>query len=122
MKKKGKVRIALDAIDKVLSVGDQEAQDLWAVLTALRGPDGTNYTAKAHTTVAIRRAAFPKTTQRHADYNDGIFIADYGHAYSTYNRAAVVDNPEYAASSYFYTHADSAARVLGLVKDNDWHR
>jgi hypothetical protein len=59
-------RAALDALDRVLARQDGASRQVWAVLTALRGPDHTlNRTSeadiKARATVPIRRAAFPRT-------------------------------------------------------------
>jgi hypothetical protein len=56
-----KVREALDAIEDVLLVEDTAAQDLWAILSALRGPDDKQFReTKRQTTVPIRRNAFPR--------------------------------------------------------------
>lgn len=58
----------LDAIDEVLAeaapFSSREAEALWAILTALRGPDSYNAAATAFKTAytaQIRSAAFPKT-------------------------------------------------------------
>lgn len=54
---------ALDALDLALSEMDQQsADDLWAVLTALRGPDNNSLRLKDITTAFIRRAALPKSS------------------------------------------------------------
>lgn len=56
------VREVLDRIDKVLAKGDQSAQDLWDILTALRGPDHReDMLFNKRPTVYVRGAAFPKT-------------------------------------------------------------
>jgi len=55
------VREMLDRIDTFLVTGDQHAERLWNVLSALRGPDNDSYGDKVSTTNAIRAAAFPRT-------------------------------------------------------------
>ena len=56
-------RKALDDIDAVLSRGDRTAEDLWNVLTALRGPDNKEHADKAAFTVHVRIGALPRTAQ-----------------------------------------------------------
>lgn len=55
-----KVRLMLDQIDQMLAKGDQDSQDLWAVLSALRGPDDQDYAKKITLTSHVRKEAFPK--------------------------------------------------------------
>lgn len=55
-------REMLDAIDSFLCRGDEEAANLWNVLTALRGPGGKkNAACKDAVTGVIRANAFPRT-------------------------------------------------------------
>jgi hypothetical protein len=53
------LRGALDQIQSMLS-GRSYSEDLWNVLTALRGPDSRDRSVKYATTTIIRSAAFPK--------------------------------------------------------------
>lgn len=77
-----KVRAALDGVEDVLLGFDRDAQDLWAILTALRGPDeDPTRLVKEAQTVPVRRAAFPRLAQtgrangRLADFGDGLYRA-----------------------------------------------
>lgn len=67
------VRAALDYLDQILCKETDDAQDLWDILTALRGPDDDVSTMKhayydpggelkRRVTIPVRRAAFPRTT------------------------------------------------------------
>ena len=53
------LRGALDSIQEMLS-GKPYSEDLWNILTGLRGPDSRNRKLKTATTLVIRDAAFPK--------------------------------------------------------------
>ena len=54
------VRAELNRIQKFLLKGGRNAIDLWAILTALRGPDDNSDSfLKASTTEPIRTKAFP---------------------------------------------------------------
>lgn len=57
------MREVLDIIDEALARNDHEAEQLWAVLTALRGPDSNNSDLKLRTTAVIRSRAFPRTAK-----------------------------------------------------------
>ena len=52
------LRQALDAIQDMLTLKTY-SEDLWDVLSALRGPDVRNHDLKMATTAVIRDAAFP---------------------------------------------------------------
>lgn len=54
-------RALLDVIDTFLQRHDEASQQLAAVLTALRGPDGADEQHNKPSTIAIRRKAFPVT-------------------------------------------------------------
>lgn len=57
------VRKALDQIEDVLLLGNQDSADLAAILSALRGPDegvSDHNNTKLTTTVPVRREAFPR--------------------------------------------------------------
>jgi len=58
-----RTREVLDMLDEVLMGDVQVAQEVWDVLTALRGPDSDNNKVKRKTTWVIRAAAFPKTVK-----------------------------------------------------------
>ena len=53
------LRKALDQIDELL-LDPAISSDLWAVLTALRGPDDEDYELKVLYTAPLRTAAFPR--------------------------------------------------------------
>lgn len=64
------VREMLDKIDVFLSTAPiDEAQQLWDVLTALRGPDDDDPELKSRTTTHIRAAAFPKARDARRNYH-----------------------------------------------------
>jgi hypothetical protein len=52
------LRQALDAIEEMLT-DKPYSEDLWTIITALRGPDSRNKKLKYATTAVIRQAAFP---------------------------------------------------------------
>lgn len=58
------VRDILNKIDDILVKDDQASQQLWDVLSALRGPDNGSATEKTPTTCVLRGKAFPKTLTR----------------------------------------------------------
>lgn len=92
----------LRVIDRTLACGGGQAKGLWAVLTALRGPDYGNHTTKRQTTAVIRSAAFPCTA------TNGAVSAMFA------NRTVKYKDDKYA-HGHFRTHADRAAAVLGLT-------
>jgi hypothetical protein len=59
MAKPKNLRQALNQISGMLS-DRRYSEDLWAILTGLRGPDSRNRKLKYATTAVIRDAAFPK--------------------------------------------------------------
>jgi hypothetical protein len=60
-------RQILDVIDRELATGSDAAQELWDVLSALRGPDIGDTGIKEDSTIPIRRAAFPETAAKTDD-------------------------------------------------------
>lgn len=54
------VRKILDQIDEIFVTQPHYAQQLWDILTALRGPDSGDEYLKVHTTAFIRGLAFPR--------------------------------------------------------------
>lgn len=56
------VKRVMDMIDEVIAKSGQDAADVWAILTALRGPDKwIDYPLKKTHTVNIRYAVLPKS-------------------------------------------------------------
>ena len=111
-------KFVLDLIDRTLAGKDQEsARELWDVLTAMRGPDDDNNTAKMVYTVPIRSAAFPKTAARYLK-NEGrvagsraIMAVDAADpaAYKSWHRGVVTQG-------HYREHIEKAREVLGLNK------
>lgn len=134
------VRTALDYLDEIFCRGGQDAQDLWDIMTALRGPDNSYSDQcrlnKRSVTIPIRRASFPRTLRMFADYQagncrnrvDGLSKgvhqrASFGHIY-VYD-----DNADYpyqglsradgvaqmTNADHFSVHGCRAAMALGLI-------
>jgi len=102
------MREVLDVIERGLR--GQEANALWEVLTALRGPDevsGMQELVKEHTTARIRYAAFGGTP---AGFAIGAIV--YGGEISN---ADLTDAENYQGI-HFARHARRAAIVLGIYK------
>lgn len=58
-----KVAALMAQIDEVLKVGDRDAADVWALLTAMRGPDDESKVGsmdKHKTTCVLRAKVFPQ--------------------------------------------------------------
>lgn len=117
-----KVRRVLDIIDRTLLVGDDAAEELWEILTALRGPDfeGTlepdgrvSWSIKEDTTAVIRTAAFPRTAR--ASCIDAIRIgasfAAPGRTLGKVSKCAV--GASYSVG-HFMSHINRAAAALDL--------
>lgn len=102
-KKVSRVRAMLNRIDAFLVRRDDDSEDLWSILTALRGPDNEGYNEKNDRTIPIRRAAFPKCRA------EGLSAADFGISGQTY-----IGGP--TNSVHFCDHAHKAARALKLIK------
>jgi hypothetical protein len=97
----------LKRIDNVLKCGDVEGGRLWAVLTALRGPDVETYTdEKSRTTARIRTAAFPKTY--HSGNTPALFCEGPIDEVMPYRKLAEND--------HFVHHVRVAAKVLRELK------
>lgn len=110
-------REMLNKIDAFLEgADDAEANNLWSVLTALRGPDfdycGAGWDMKHYTTEVIRSTAFPRTARRELFKDDGsarirAYFAPPSRKYR---------EPQMTALGYhFISHARVAARALGLL-------
>lgn len=121
------VRAALDYLDTILSRGGQDAQDLWDILTALRGPDEHHYDDevdhKKTVTIPVRLAALPRTAcavrseRASGDYYSSRITpgvcrrASFGAPSSSYRYAG----PQREGPGHFEAHAYRAARALGLI-------
>ncbi len=81
--------------------------DLWAVLTALRGPDSRDNEVKYATTAVIRDAAFPKRET----VNGSVFRKD---TQASAAKRRVVFNSPYWDSRHFRGHVEDAFSALGL--------
>lgn len=101
-------REILDKIDEFLVQRNTNSQDLWDILTALRGPDSEHNDIKHVTTVPIRSAAFPKTAKVAASDYGFVNGADFRGGEFSYD-AANMDKSEHFAS-----HVVNAARRLGI--------
>ena len=113
------VREMLDKIDVFLTRSKGEtAQELWDVLSALRGRDEDAARTKSDRTIPVRRAAFPRYAKK-ADNTPTRNLMpgpSFGSKdYATFVRAGALRE----AYDHFEMHAFEAARVLGLVKEDD---
>jgi len=101
------LRAALDQIGRML--GDKNyGQDLWSILTALRGPDSQNLAVKFATTAVLRDAAFPNRET----VNGSVFRKDQIHFAAT--RRAIFEPGNKRDSSHFRRHIYDAFEALGL--------
>lgn len=101
---KAAVRKELDRIDLFLTKKDAASVDLWAVLTALRGPDvnPTYSNVKDRTTSIIRTKAFPRTS---AGNN---LPATFGPA----RKAVVLEGAATEVSKHFAAHIQKAVKAF----------
>lgn len=99
------VREMLDAIDTFfVTKNEQESEELWDVLTALRGPDSKeDRNLKPSTTVHIRIAAFPKFAAGLSNSHMADFV--------TTER---LHNLDPFSPSHFLQHIHYAIKALGL--------
>lgn len=110
-------REVLDKIDEFLSsnsVITSEQEDLWAVLTALRGEDYEHETSKPFTTAPIRGAALPRCLEQ---------ARQYGRTYHRlgFRISSPLDyRPDPQGNTYhFNTHIRLAATALELNKSKE---
>lgn len=101
--KKLTFRQVLAVVDKSLANGDETSEKVWDVLTALRGPDSSSYSAKNGAIVPIRRAALPKTAK---SGRAPAYFGDSGFP----KKVAIVQAETY----HFKRHVTAAARALKL--------
>lgn len=98
-------RKLLSLLDTALAKQDDVAEELWRVLTALRGPDSDDMGIKVTTTMVIRRAAFPKTAKEYQKTRNSAG----GAMYASDEQPFVP-----AGDGHFRNHAEGAQEVLGL--------
>lgn len=125
------VRAMLDYLDDFLSQGGADAQDLWDVLTVLRGPDDADSGEKQTVTIPVRRAALPLTAKSVMKIRGGHQRQTFGfdsrlegpgvhmRAYFGYPRGDYpYAGPRHHSTtqSHFHAHAVRAALALGLVR------
>jgi hypothetical protein len=112
-------REMLDQIDKFLSRGDEAAEELVDVLSALRGPDNGDYDLKRNTTERIRAAAFPCTTHgRYSVLHKWDVNTDGGQikfVSSFHGKRLGWPNLSHPPANHFNQHAATAAKRLGIL-------
>jgi hypothetical protein len=118
------LRAMLDMIDRFLAVeysynsGSAAKYDnagqLWTVLTALRGPDNGDTALKSQTTARIRSKAFPRCAARYESAAHQ--RASFYRGEPTEIVVDLANNGHF--DSHFVSHAESAAKVLGLKVSN----
>jgi hypothetical protein len=98
-----------------VGVADEEKGTLWAVLTALRGPDVPDEEAKLATTGVIREEVFGGKLARWVGAIHGPDTASYQET----RRDLAVANGNWSGHSrltrHFYNHAKRAFDALGLM-------
>jgi len=100
--KERSARKMLASIVKFLQVGDIESSDLWAILTALRGPDSGNDELKRATTSRLRHAIGLR------EYESGPFWGHFHTSQDPLTRTIYA----YDKSVHFVTHFNSAVDTL----------
>lgn len=129
------VRAALDQIEEILLKKGPDAANLWAILTALRGPDESDHKIRAELksqkTIPIRRRAFPRIAAQvdHASKEGAMFIDDVQVCLNASFRSGLpgaTDSmvgwtyPTYFSQNYhFQEHAYNARLALERAKDLD---
>lgn len=109
----------LTDIDDLLAQGDVEARQLWALLSALRGPDEENKYSKTDTTARIRAAMFPLTWSRSVAEDDR-WTYPHGAQYERpYDPFVLDDTLEVAVrenGDHFLSHVKQACDILRSAK------
>lgn len=103
------VRKMLDILDEFFTTAHvQDREDLWMILSALRGPDQSGYAdSKAEMTVYVRMAAFPKVTARKGFDVPADFITIH---------PMKVPTSTQAYREHFFSHILHAMKALGLKR------
>jgi hypothetical protein len=121
------VRAALDYLDGIFAKGGEDAQALWDVLSALRGPDvdpSEESFMKRDVTIPVRRAAFPKTCYTVCEayfgpYDAGVHqrasFGTRGRSYSYQGLALTSHSLNNGHVGHFALHGCRAAEALGLI-------
>lgn len=102
----------LEIIDVFLNKNNDESKTLWAVLTALRGPDNNEQgLLKDTTTAVIRTKAFPKTAIRYLNGESTTFGAIFAPKKRKFHPSLKINSFD-----HFLAHAKAAAKALNLIK------
>jgi hypothetical protein len=102
------LRQALNQISDMLS-DRRYSEDLWSILTALRGPDSRNKKLKYATTAVIRQAAFPK--------KPSALLSVYSTDSEKLAKRRVELFTNRADFNHFREHVQDAFNALGLSLD-----
>jgi hypothetical protein len=101
---------ALDMLREFFETAEpHECRKLWAVLTALRGPDNNDDEVKHQTTTHIRKKAFGPSIKK-VESTCGIVVQD-----KPANWRSICDDS--SAGPHFDSHVRQAARALGMLMD-----
>jgi len=98
----------LDVLDEFfVTAGEEQARNLWAVLSALRGPDDDSYVLKNCTTEVVRAVAFPRLAALWKRE-----LCAVGPTFNLSSRLASIP-PNYSPRyNHFFNHIADAKRVL----------
>ncbi len=109
----------LNDLDQFLAHGGKDAEDLWDVITAFRGPDDHNdHSSKGSCTIPIRRAALPEVAKRRDETANAYTGGPLRNVASFCKSASEYKGPktrEESHMNHFDQHAFKAAVALGLV-------
>jgi len=103
------VRKALNQIENVLLKNNADSQDLWNILSALRGPDTEEQGLKSYT-IEVRRHAFPKLTTLYTVHKTNKIPASFG--WWTFNSDL---RPVYSRD-HFHNHIRTAQKAIKARK------
>lgn len=100
------VKTIIDGLDKAsATLSGQDADDLWAILSALRGPDSGGNDLKWATTAVIRAKTVPHLAhEAGADVNDYEGTFDLAHRY--------INEHADEAGSHFRIHINAAISAI----------
>lgn len=110
-----KVAALMNQIDEVLAEGTSDSADVWALLTALRGPDNKEAMQKHRTTSVLRAKVFPKLAMVAAtDWtwpNDRPFVPGMNRRGALPDQAMAYDKYDDATNTYVEQTAEGHAAV-----------